>query len=182
LLRDCAFLLLLGTLSGIFLTLMDRIDEHGVVRGKLKTPLAYVCAGLTAASMAWAIELHHALYPLFMGMSLEWIVKNKINYPSHVFSMFMMTLYFGWRIDLLWLYAPYLALFLVLRYVSGSVLRRRLGNRPGFFRWYYASYSEKLVCDVVLALAMSSYFLIAYVLGFAAACLYTKKLLPEIAE
>jgi len=171
-------ILLLGLLSGITLTLMDRIDEHRIVE-QHRTLLAYLAATATAASMAWSIELFPVLYPFLFGMCVEWIIKDKIDFPSHVFFLFLLTLYFGWRIDLLWLYAPYLALFLAVRYVSGSLLRRRLGGKPGFFRWYYASYWEKFVCDIVLAIALSSFSIVVYVVGFTVACLYTKRLLPE---
>lgn len=170
--------LLLGLLSGIFLTLMDRIDEHRVVE-RHRTILAYLSATATAASMAWSIEQFLVIYPFLFGMCVEWIIKNKIDYPSHVFFLFLLTLYFGWRIDLLWLYAPYIALFMAVRYISGSLLRRRLGGQPGFFRWYYANYWEKFVCGIVLAIALSSLTIVVYAVGFTIACLYTKRLLPE---
>lgn len=169
---------LLGLLSGTFITLMDRIDEHRIVE-RHRTLLAYLAAIATAASMVWSIEQFPVLYPFLFGLCVEWIVKDKIDFPSHVFFLFLLTLYFGWRIDLLWLYAPYIALFLAVRYVSGSFLRRRLGGKPGFFRWYYASYWEKFVCDIVLAIALSSLVVVIYAVGFTVACLYTKRLLPE---
>lgn len=170
--------LLLGLLSGTFLTLMDRIDEHRVVE-RHRTLLAYLAAMATAASMAWSIEQFPVLYPFLFGLCVEWIVKDKIDFPSHVFSLFLLALYFGWRIDWLWIYAPYLALFLVVRYVSGTFLRRKLGGNPGFFRWYYASYWEKFACNIVLAIALSSLSVVIYAVGFTVACLYTKRLLPE---
>jgi hypothetical protein len=108
---------------------------------------------------------------------VEWIIKDKIDFPSHVFFLFMLTLYYGCRIEWLWLYAPYAALFLAIRYVSGTLLRQRLSDRPGF-RWYYASYWEKFICDIALAVALSSVVIVIYVAGFTVACLYTKRLLP----
>lgn len=167
----------LGLFSGILLTLMDRIDEHRIVE-RHRTIFAYLAAIATAASMAWSIGQYPVLYPFLFGLCVEWIVKDKIDFPSHVFFLFLLTLYFGWRIDLFWLYAPYIALFLAVRYVSGILLRRRLGGKPGFFRWYYASYWEKFVCSIVLALALSSISIAVYAVGFTVASLYTKKLLP----
>lgn len=177
---DTGFLAVLGwgLLSGICLTLMDRIDEHRIVE-RHRTPLAYLAATATAASMAWSIEQFPVLYPFLFVLLMEWIVKDKIDFPSHVFCLFLLTLYFGWRIDRLWLYAPYVALFAVVRYVSGTLLRRKLSGETGFFRWYYVSYWEKFVCDIVLAIALSSFLLVIYAVGFAVACLYTKRLLPE---
>lgn len=169
--------LLLGLLSGIFLTLMDRIDEHRVIE-RHRTILAYLAATATAASMALSIELFPVLYPFLFCLCVEWIIKDKIDFPSHVFFLFLLTLYFGWRIDSLWLYAPYIALFMVVRYVSGTLLRRKLGGKPGFFNWYYTSYWEKFVCCSVLAIALLSLPVLVYAAGFAVANLYTKRLLP----
>lgn len=170
--------LTLGLLAGLFLTLMDRIDEHRIVE-RHRTLLAYLAATATAASMAWSIEQFSVLYPFLLVLCVEWIVKDKIDFPSHVFFLFLLTLYFGWRLDWLRLYAPYVALFAVVRYLSGTFLRRRLGEKPGFWRWYYASYWEKFVCHIMLAIALSSLSLIIYAVGFTVACLYTKRLLPE---
>lgn len=168
--------LTLGVFSGLFLTLMDRFDEHRIVE-RHRTILAYLAAIATAASMAWSIEQFPVLYPFLFVLCVEWIIKDKIDFPSHVFSLFLLTLYYGWRIDLLWLYAPYCALFLALRYTSGTFLRRWLGDQPGF-RWYYASYWEKFACDLILAVALSSIVIVIYAVGFTVACLYTKRLLP----
>lgn len=168
----------LGLLSGIFLTLMDRIDEHRIIE-RHRTPLAYLAAIATAATMAWSIEQFPVLYPFLFGLCVEWIVKNKIDFPSHVFFLFLLTLYFGWRIDLLWLYVHYVALFVAVRYISSVLLKCKLGKKTCFFRWYYASYWEKFVCGLVLAIALSSLSVAVYVVGFTVACLYTKRLLPE---
>lgn len=168
----------LGLLAGFFLTLMDRIDEHRVVE-RHRTLFAYLAATATSACMAWSIEQFPVLYPLLLVLCVEWIIKDKIDFPSHVFFLFLLTLYFGWRIDWLWLYAPYAVLFAVVRYFSGTLLRRRLGRKPGFFCWYYASYWEKFVCDIALAVALSSVAIVIFALGFTFACLYMKRLLPE---
>lgn len=168
----------LGLLAGLFLTLMDRIDEHRIIE-RHRTALAYLAATATSVCMAWSIEQFPVLYPFLLVLCLEWIVKDKIDFPSHVFFLFLLTLYFGWRIDWLWRYAPYIALFMAVRYVSGSLLRHRLSEKPGFFRWYYASYLEKFASDIVLAIALSNFLLLVYAVGFTVACLYTKRLLPE---
>jgi hypothetical protein len=141
--------------------------------------LAYLAALVAAASASWAIELFPVIYPFAFGLSLIWIFKNKIDYPSHVFSLFLTTLYLGSRIDLFWLYIPYIALFLLLRFVSGTLLRKRLTAQSGWFlRWYYASYLEKFVTDILVALALQSFFVIFFLAGFAVACYQIKRLLP----
>lgn len=171
----------LGLLSGVLLTLMDRIDEHRIVT-RHRTTLAYVAAIATAAAMAWSIYLFPFLYPLLFGMCLEWTIKGKIDFPSHVFFLFLLALFFGWRLELLRLYFPFIAFFVALRYLSGTWLRRRIGARPGFCQWYYTSYWEKLLCHVALAVALREPLVAIYAAGFTAACLYTKRGLPEPAR
>ena len=131
--------LFLAIFAGATLTLMDRIDEHHIIE-RHRNPMAYLAASLAAMSTGWAINVFPVIYPFAFGLSLEWIVKKKIDYPSHVFSMFVIALYLGCRIDLFWNYAPYIALFLLLRFVSGTLLRRRLTLQSGWFaHWYYSS-------------------------------------------
>ncbi|MDO8812827.1 MAG: hypothetical protein Q7J38_12475 [Gallionella sp.] len=168
--------LALGILSGVALTLMDRIDEHRIIE-RHRAPLAYLAALATAASMAWSVELFPVLYPMLFGLCVGWIVKNKIDFPSHVFSLFLLALYFGARLDLLLQFFPYIALFVAIRHLSGTVLRKKFGGRLGFF-WFYASYWEKVACDLVLAIALSSALPVVYGVGFSAACLWVKRLLP----
>lgn len=173
---DCLVGLVMGILSGVALTLMDRIDEHRIIE-RHRTLLAYLAALATAASMAWSIELFPVLYPMLFGLCVEWIVKNKIDFPSHVFCLFLLTLYFGASLDLLLQFFPYIALFVAIRYLSGTVLRKKFGGHPGF-SWFYASYSEKLACNIALAIALSSVLPVIYGVGFTAACLWVKRLLP----
>lgn len=173
---DCLVGVVMGIASGVALTLMDRIDEHRIIE-RHRTPLAYLSALATAASMAWSIELFPVLYPMLFGLCVEWIVKDKIDFPSHVFFLFLLALYFGTRLDLLLQFFPYIALFVAIRYLSGTVLRKKLGRRP-FFSWFYASYWEKLTCNLALAIAMFSALPVIYGVGFAAACLWVKRLLP----
>ena len=176
-LSDLASPLFSGLVSGLFLTLMDRIDEHHIVE-RHRALLAYLAGGVAAGLMAWSIEQFPVVYPLFFGLLLEWIIKDKINFPSHVFWLFLLALFLGHRIDLFQCYWPYTLFFAALRFLSGTVLRRRLGNRPGFWRWWYSSYWEKLACEATLALILASPALWFYGIGFSVACLYTKRLLP----
>ena len=173
---DCLVGLVMGILSGVALTLMDRIDEHRIIE-RHRTLLAYLAALATAASMAWSVELFPVLYPMLFGLCVEWIVKNKIDFSSHVFSLFLLALYFGARLDLLLQFFPYIALFVAIRYLSGTVLRKKFGGHPSFSR-FYASYWEKLTCDLVLAIALSNALPVIYGVGFASACLWVKRLLP----
>jgi hypothetical protein len=169
--------LVLGLLSGVLLTLMDRIDEHRVIE-RHRTILAYLAGVGTAAAMAGSITLLPVLYPFFFAVWVEWIVKNKVDFPSHVFCLFLLTLYFGWRLDLLQTYYVETLFFLTLRYISGTVLRRRIAGHSALLRRYYASYWEKFVISALLALTLASLPLLLYVLAFTAANFYVKKWLP----
>jgi hypothetical protein len=174
------FGILLGLISGGVLTLMDRIDEHHIIE-RNKTPFAYLTALLAAASAAWSIEIFPVIYPFAFGLSIEWIVKNKIDFPSHVLSLFLMAMYFGLRLDLFFFYAPYIAFFLLLRYVSGTYFRKRLTAQSSrLIHWYYDSYMEKFVGNILLALALQSLFVIFYGAAFAVACYQIKRLFPGI--
>lgn len=113
---DAIKVLALGAFSGLTLTLMDRIDEHRIIT-RYRTQLAYLAATAAALSVAWTLECMPILYSLPFCLCLEWIIKNKIDYPSHVFSLFIMAIYFGWRIDLLYLNINYIVAFLLLRLV-----------------------------------------------------------------
>lgn len=169
--------LTLGVFSGIALTLMDRIDEHRIIES-YRTPFAYL-AGITAvASVILTIQLYPVLYSLPFFICIEWIIKNKIDFPSHVFSLFLLALYFGWRIDLLYLNAAYIIVFLLIRYISGTLLRQRLYAKSVFFQWYYDSYMEKYVGNIIFAVVLWSPLVLIYSLGVGMACFYTKRLLP----
>lgn len=170
--------LALGGVSGLALTLMDRIDEHRVIE-RQRTQWAYLAGIGTAAAMAGSIQLVPVLYPFLFALWVEWIVKNKVDFPSHVFSLLLLALYLGARLDLLQAYCPHVLFFLGIRYVSGSLLRRRIERGSALARRYYAAYWEKFACAVLLAWVLSSGLLLVYALSFTAANFYTKKWLPE---
>ena len=112
-----------GAIHRLFLTLMDRIDEHRIIE-RHRTQWAYLADSATAAVMAWSIALFPIVYPLIFGLPFMWIVKDKIDFLSHVFFLFLLTLFLGYRLDLLQLYWRYILLVVVLHYLSGTVLRR----------------------------------------------------------
>jgi len=85
--EDYFFVILLGAFSGIALTLMDRIDEHHII-DRHRTPFAYLAGIVATASVAWTIELFPVLYCIPFCLCIEWMIKNKIDFPSHVFQYF----------------------------------------------------------------------------------------------
>lgn len=163
----------LGLISGLFLTLMDRIDEHNLLT-KNKTLWAYIFAILTAFVMILSTHYFHFLYPLLFGLCIEWILKNKIDYPSHVFYLFLMAFYFGHESHLFVQYWHIIALFLVLRFFTSVWLKNHIDKDSRFYRYFYFSYVEKLVGNVFIALAVHEYLILIYGIGFAIACLQTK--------
>ena len=171
------YALLLGALSGLFLTLMDRIDEHGVVQ-RFKTPLAWLCGVLAACCMILSMQRFAFVYPFIFAQCLEWIVKGKIDFPSHVFCLFLLGLWFGSRIDLLRLYALAIALFLALRWFSGSWLKTRIAADSRAWRVVYGSYLEKFLCGTVLALFVGEWLLLIYVASYTVLNFFVKRLLP----
>lgn len=164
---------LLGLISGLFLTLMDRIDEHNLL-SKNKTLWAYIFAILTALVMSLSIHYFHFLYSLLFGLCIEWILKNKIDFPSHVFYLFLMALYFGYENHLFVQYWHIITLFLALRFFTSVWLKNRIDKDSRFYRYFYFSYAEKLVGNVFLSLAVHEYLILIYGIGFAIASLQTK--------
>ena len=164
---------LLGLLSGLFLTLMDRIDEHNLLT-KNKTFWAYAMSIFTALSMIVSINEFNFLYPLLFGLCIEWILKNKIDYPSHVFFLFLMALYFGYENNLFISYWLSIVLFLCFRFFTSIWLKNRIDKNSLFYRYFYISYTEKLLGNVFLALIVGEYLILIFGVGFAIACLQTK--------
>ena len=179
--NELALALSLGLASGFFLTLMDRFDEHRIIE-RHRTATAYLAGIAAAGCMAWSIELFPIIYPLLFALLFIWIIKGKIDFPSHVFFLFLLTLFMGYHIELLQAYWHYILIITALNYLSGTVLRRRLGGGGRIMRWYYASYFEKLACYIILAMILDSLVFLLYGIGFTVSSLYTKLWLPGTDE
>ena len=171
-------ILLFWFISGVFLTLMDRVDEHGLIVGKLRTPIAYVFGILTANAFVFSISFFHFLYPFIVGMCIEWIIKNKLEYPSHVFFLFLSTLYFGYRYDLLSQYIWYIVLYLGISFFISTYLKSKIDKNSRFYKYFYMSYLSKLSSDIFLWIILKEPLLIVFWLSFAYFCLLTKKYFP----
>lgn len=171
------YTILLGALSGLFLTLMDRIDEHGVVR-RFKTPLNWFCGVLAAACMTASMHYYTFVYPFLFAQCIEWIIKGKIDFPSHVFFLFLLGLWFGHRLELLQQYGGAIVIFLSVRWFSGSFLKKRIATEGRGARILYASYLEKFLSDIALAMLLGQWLLVVYAIGYTWACKITKQMLP----
>ncbi|EKD44268.1 MAG: hypothetical protein ACD_71C00190G0002 [uncultured bacterium (gcode 4)] len=165
-------------ISWVFLTLMDRVDEHNLIIWKFQTPLAYTFGILTAVSFVFSIDYFNFLYPLIVGMCIEWIIKNKLEYPSHVFFLFVLALYFGYRHDLLPQYVWYTGLYLGISFLISNYIKSRTDKNSKFYRYFYTSYLSKLSSDIFLWIILKEPLLIVFGLSFAYSCLLTKKYLP----
>lgn len=179
LVSDMLMILLFGLLSGLFLTLMDRIDEHNLL-SKNKSFWAYVMGIFTAAFMILSINEFNFLYPLLFGLCVEWIVKNKIDYPSHVFFLFLMTFYFGYESSLFIHYWLVIALFLAFRFFTSVWLKNCIDKSSLFYRYFYLSYTEKLLGNVIVALMTGEYIVIIFGIGFAISSLQIKRHVENI--
>lgn len=171
-------ILLLWFISGVFLTLMDRVDEHNLVIGRYQAPIAYIFGILTALSFIVSIDFYNFLYPLIVGMCIEWIIKNKIEYPSHVFSLFVLALYFGYRYDLLSQYIWYIGLYLAISFLISNYLKLKINKNSKFYKYFYTFYLSKFFTNISLAIILQEPFLIVFSLTFTYSCLLTKKYFP----
>jgi len=164
------FMFLLGALSWVFLTFMDRVDEHGLIDWRLRTPIAYIFGILTALSFVFSIQYSPFLYPFFFGLCIEWIVKNKVEYPSHVFSIFLITLYFGYRFDLFLNYSVYIFIYLLISFGISVFLKSRIDKKSKFYRIFYKSYLSKFTINTSFALILKEPLLIIFWLSFSYSC------------
>jgi hypothetical protein len=176
---DILTVLTLGLFSGTFLTMMDRIDEHNLLT-KNKSFWAYIMGIFTAAFMILSINEFNFLYPLLFGLCIEWILKNKIDYPSHVFFLFLMAFYFGYESSLFIHYWFIIALFLTFRFFTSVWLKNRIDKSSLFYRHFYLSYIEKLLGNVIVALMTGEYLVIIFGIGFAISCLQIKRHVENI--
>lgn len=171
------YALVLGALSGLFLTLMDRIDEHGVVR-RFKAPLAWLCGILAAGCMVLSMQRFTFVYPFLFAQCIEWIAKGKIDFPSHVFFLFLLGLWFGHRLELLQQYGGAIVIFLAVRWFSGSWLKKRIAPEGRAAQVLYVSYLEKILSDIALVMFLGQWLLVVYAIGYIWACKITKQMLP----
>lgn len=161
-----------------FLTLMDRVDEHSLIIWKFQTPIAYIFGILTAIFFIFSIGFFSFLYPLIVGMCIEWIIKNKLEYPSHVLFLFVLTLYLGYRSDLLIQYVWYIGLYLGISFLISYYLKSKVDKNSRLYRYFYTSYISKLSSDIFLWVILKEPLLIVFWLSFAYSCLLTKKYFP----
>lgn len=167
-----------GVISGIFLTFMDRVDEHNLITWKLKTPIAYIFAILTAISFIWGIHYFNFLYPFLFWLCIEWIIKNKLEYPSHVFFLFIITLYFWYRFDLFLIYYIYIFIYLLLKFFISTYIKSKINKNSKFYNIFYKSYLSKGFVDIIFALILFKPIILLFSFPFAYSCLFIKKYFP----
>lgn len=173
------FLVFLSWLvSGIFLTLMDRVGEHNLIIWRFQTPIEYILGVLAAISFIWSINSFNFLYPLIVGMCIEWIVKNKLEYPSHVFFLFVLTLYFGHRYNLLTQYYIYIIIYLGISFIVSIWLKSKIDKNSRLYHYFYRSYISKVFINTTLALILKEPLMIIFSLTHTYSSFLTKKYLP----
>lgn len=171
-------LIFLWLCSGAFLTFMDRVDEHDLIVWKLKTPVAYIFAWFTAITFIFSIHTFPFLYPLLFWMCFEWILKNKLEYPSHVFFLFLTTLYFWYRWDLFLDFWKYIILYLLLVFFIWDFLKSKINKNSKFYWYFYKSYISKIFIDFIFAFSLFQPILLVFALTFGYSCLWVKKFFP----
>lgn len=174
-----AITLLLAILSGLFLTLMDQIDEHDLITGKFKTPLAYLFGILCAASFIISIHMHGILVIFISSMLIEWIFKDKIDYPSHVFFLSLVVFYIGINRDLFFKNIYSILAMLILTYLMA--LARKYTDRKihsAHLKWYY----RKLIPNIGASIVVGSYFMFIYTVLFAISCYFTKTVATNLSK
>ncbi len=177
-LEEILLITFLWLIAWSFLTFMDRVDEHDLIIWRFKTPIAYIFAILTAISFIWVINYFSFLYPFLFWLCIEWIIKNKLEYPSHVFFLFLIAIYFWYRFDLFFEYYLYIIIFLLITFFIWNFLKNKLNKNSNFYNALYKSYFSKTFINIVFALILFKPILIFFSLGFTYSCLFIKKYFP----
>lgn len=175
------FLLLItsGLFSWIFITLMDRVDEHWLIEWKIGAVLGYIFASLASICFIFGIYININISPFIFWMLLEWIFKNKLNYPSHVLMLLLVSLYFGHRIDLLVNNYQFVILFLFINFWISTYLKDLINKKSKkLYNMLYTTYVSKVLWNLIFFIIQWQAILIIYSLSFAYSCLFIKKYFP----
>lgn len=112
-------MVLLGAAFSVTQKLMDLIDEHKWIVGSAGFMLKYFSVLLSSYVIFLSLETDAHLTPYFLALFLFWILRGKIDYPSHVLFTFIPALFIGQRLtgEYLMLGLVGLAVYGVLEYV-----------------------------------------------------------------
>lgn len=88
-------ILLLGAAFSLSQKLMDFIDEHQWIVGKSGFALKYASVLLFGYVVHLSLAADAHLAPYFLSLFLFWILRGKIDYPSHVLFVFIPALLLG---------------------------------------------------------------------------------------
>lgn len=91
-------MLLLGAAFSLSQKLMDLIDEHRWIPGKAGFALKYASVLLFGYVVHLSLTADAHLTPLFLALFLFWILRGKLDYPSHVLLVFIPALLIGPRL------------------------------------------------------------------------------------
>ena len=157
--EEILYLLVFWIISWVWITFMDRIDEHNLIKHKYKSVLAYI------------------FLPFIFVLCLEWILKNKLEFPSHIFMLFLLTLYFWYKIELLLEMKNYI-IWLWILILFFEILKHNLDKTGIIYKVIFKSYLSKIFIDLWYFIFAWNMFLIIYWLSFAYSCLFVKKYFP----
>lgn len=88
-------MLLLGAAFSLTQKLIDLIDEHRWIVGKAGFVLKYLFVLLFSYVVFLTLAADARLTPHFLALFLFWILRGKIDYPSHVLGAFIPALLIG---------------------------------------------------------------------------------------
>lgn len=88
-------LIVLGITFAISYKIVDLIDEHNWINGKIGFILKYFFTLIVACSVYFSFELEKDLTPHLLSVMLFWILNNKFEYPSHVLAAFLSAIFIG---------------------------------------------------------------------------------------
>ena len=79
---------------------VDLIDEHKWLPWKKGFFIKYISVIFVLYSIYGAVSISPLFIYYFVPIFIFWILKNKMEYPSHVLIMFIGALLFGWYIKM----------------------------------------------------------------------------------
>lgn len=175
--EEILYLLVFWIISWVWITFMDRIDEHNLIKHKYKSVLAYIFWIIWAIWFIFAMQINSILLPFIFVLCLEWILKNKLEFPSHIFMLFLITLYLWYKIELLLEMKNYI-IWLWILILFFEILKHNLDKTGIIYKVIFKSYLSKIFIDLWYFIFAWNVFLIIYWLSFAYSCLFVKKYFP----
>lgn len=140
---------------------VDLIDEHKWIEWKKWFIIKYFFAILTVISVYLTLKLDNNFIIHFSSIFLFWIIKNKMEFPSHVLIMF-----FNWI--LLWYFSNFsfntislivifLFLYLIIDYIIGNFKKNKIISY-----FFYKRLGRFYIIALFLSIYLNDYYIILH--------------------